>query len=175
MTVFEDARGPNVRELRQAQRRLSPAELKALIADYEAGGRVRAGEGLRAAAHNGRWARRSRWQDSTGDDRGADRGGDPSVPGRVGAAQPGSALGRGGSDDPSSACRASGDDRAGRAQEARRSGVANGVAYQPAVGPVWSAAITIAASASVRAWSMSAASSGRREKRSRVATTQQPT
>jgi DNA-binding transcriptional regulator LsrR (DeoR family) len=40
MTVFEDARGPNVRELRQAQRRLSPVELKALIADYEAGGRV---------------------------------------------------------------------------------------------------------------------------------------
>jgi hypothetical protein len=40
VTVFEDARGPNVRELRQAQRRLSPAELEALIADYEAGGRV---------------------------------------------------------------------------------------------------------------------------------------
>ena len=40
MTVFEDARGPNVRVLRQAQRRLSPAELAALIADYEAGTRV---------------------------------------------------------------------------------------------------------------------------------------
>ena len=40
MPVFEDARGPNVRELRQAQRRLSPAELEALIADYEAGGRA---------------------------------------------------------------------------------------------------------------------------------------
>jgi len=40
VTVFEDARGPNVRELRQAQRRLPPAELEALIADYEAGGRV---------------------------------------------------------------------------------------------------------------------------------------
>ncbi|MGH2904757.1 MAG: hypothetical protein ACRDK7_14420 [Solirubrobacteraceae bacterium] len=40
VTVFEDARGPNVRELRQVQPRLSPAELKALIGDYEAGGRV---------------------------------------------------------------------------------------------------------------------------------------
>ena len=40
MTVFEDARGPNVRELRQAQRRLSSAELKVLIADYEPGDRV---------------------------------------------------------------------------------------------------------------------------------------
>ena len=40
VTVFEDARGPNVRVLRQAQRRLSPAELKALIAAYEAGARV---------------------------------------------------------------------------------------------------------------------------------------
>ena len=40
VSVFEDARGPNVRELRQAQRRLSPAELEALIAEYEAGGRV---------------------------------------------------------------------------------------------------------------------------------------
>jgi hypothetical protein len=40
VTVFEDARGPNVRELRQAQRRLAPAELEALIAGYEAGGRV---------------------------------------------------------------------------------------------------------------------------------------
>ena len=40
MTVFEDARGPNVRVLRQAQRRLSPAELEALIAEYEAGARV---------------------------------------------------------------------------------------------------------------------------------------
>jgi hypothetical protein len=38
--VFEDARGPNVRELRQDQRRLSPPELEALIADYEAGSRV---------------------------------------------------------------------------------------------------------------------------------------
>jgi hypothetical protein len=38
--VFEDPRGSNVRELRQAQRRLSPAELEALIADHEAGGRV---------------------------------------------------------------------------------------------------------------------------------------
>lgn len=36
VTVFEDPRGPNVRELRQAQRRLSSAELEALIADYEA-------------------------------------------------------------------------------------------------------------------------------------------
>jgi DNA-binding transcriptional regulator LsrR (DeoR family) len=40
VTVFEDARGPNVRVLRQAQRRLSPAELEALIAEYEAGARV---------------------------------------------------------------------------------------------------------------------------------------
>lgn len=40
MTVFEDARSPNVRELRQAQRRLSPAELEALIAECEAGARV---------------------------------------------------------------------------------------------------------------------------------------
>lgn len=40
VTVFEDARGPNVRELRQAQRRLAPAELEALIAEYEAGARV---------------------------------------------------------------------------------------------------------------------------------------
>ena len=38
--MFEDARGPNVRELRQAQRRVSPAELEALIAEYEAGARV---------------------------------------------------------------------------------------------------------------------------------------
>ena len=40
MTEFEDARGPNVRVLRQVQRRLSPAELEALIAEYEAGARV---------------------------------------------------------------------------------------------------------------------------------------
>ena len=40
MTVFEDARGPNVRALRQAQRRLSPTELQALIAEYEGGARV---------------------------------------------------------------------------------------------------------------------------------------
>ena len=40
MTVFEAARGPNVRVLRQAQRRLSPAELETLIAEYEAGARV---------------------------------------------------------------------------------------------------------------------------------------
>ena len=40
VTVFEDARGPNVRVLRQAQRRLSLAELEALIAEYEAGARV---------------------------------------------------------------------------------------------------------------------------------------
>ncbi|MGH9057228.1 MAG: hypothetical protein ACRDYY_15415, partial [Acidimicrobiales bacterium] len=40
VTVFEDARGPNVRVLRQTQRRLSPAELEALIAEYEAGARV---------------------------------------------------------------------------------------------------------------------------------------
>ena len=40
MTVFEDARGPNVRVLRQVQRRLSPAELEALIAEYDAGARV---------------------------------------------------------------------------------------------------------------------------------------
>jgi hypothetical protein len=40
VTVFKDARGPNVRMLRQAQRRLSPAELEALIAEYEAGARV---------------------------------------------------------------------------------------------------------------------------------------
>ena len=40
VTVFEDARGPNVRALRQAQRRLAPAELEALIAEYEAGARV---------------------------------------------------------------------------------------------------------------------------------------
>lgn len=37
---FEDARGPNVRELRCVQRRLSPLEIEALIADYEGGGRV---------------------------------------------------------------------------------------------------------------------------------------
>lgn len=40
MAVFEDARGPNVRVLRQAQRRLSSAELEALIAEYEGGARV---------------------------------------------------------------------------------------------------------------------------------------
>jgi hypothetical protein len=40
VTVFEDRRSPNVRELRQAQRRLSPAEVEALIADCEAGGHV---------------------------------------------------------------------------------------------------------------------------------------
>jgi hypothetical protein len=40
VTVFEDARGPNVRVLRQAQRRLSPAELATLIAEYQAGARV---------------------------------------------------------------------------------------------------------------------------------------
>jgi DNA-binding transcriptional regulator LsrR (DeoR family) len=40
VTMFEDARGPNVRVLRQAQRRLAPAELEALIAEYEAGARV---------------------------------------------------------------------------------------------------------------------------------------
>lgn len=37
VTVFEDARGPSVRVLRHAQRRLSAAELEALIAKYEAG------------------------------------------------------------------------------------------------------------------------------------------
>jgi hypothetical protein len=40
VTEFGDARGPNVRVLRQAQRRLSPPELEALIAEYEAGVRV---------------------------------------------------------------------------------------------------------------------------------------
>jgi len=40
VTVFEDARGPNVRELRQAQRGLSPTDVEALIAEYEAGARV---------------------------------------------------------------------------------------------------------------------------------------
>jgi hypothetical protein len=40
VTVFEDARGPNVRVLRQAQRRLAPAELEALIVEYEAGARL---------------------------------------------------------------------------------------------------------------------------------------
>jgi DNA-directed RNA polymerase specialized sigma24 family protein len=38
---FEDARGPNVRELRCVQRRLSQPEVEALLADYEAGGRFR--------------------------------------------------------------------------------------------------------------------------------------
>lgn len=37
---FEDARGLNVRELRYLQRRLSPVEAEALLADYEAGRRV---------------------------------------------------------------------------------------------------------------------------------------
>jgi hypothetical protein len=37
---FEDARGPNVGALRYVQRRLSPPEVEALLADYEAGGRV---------------------------------------------------------------------------------------------------------------------------------------
>jgi hypothetical protein len=37
---FEDARGPNVRELRCVLRRLSAHEVEALLADYEAGGRV---------------------------------------------------------------------------------------------------------------------------------------
>jgi hypothetical protein len=37
---FEDARGPNVREARCVQRRLAPVEVEALIADFEAGGRV---------------------------------------------------------------------------------------------------------------------------------------
>lgn len=36
---FEDARGPNVHELRCVQRRLSPPEVEALVADYQAGGR----------------------------------------------------------------------------------------------------------------------------------------
>jgi predicted DNA-binding protein (UPF0251 family) len=40
VTVFEDARGPNVRALRQEQRRLSPPELEALIAEYQAGAGV---------------------------------------------------------------------------------------------------------------------------------------
>jgi hypothetical protein len=40
VTVFEDARGPNVRVLRQGQRRLSSAELKGLLAEYDAGARV---------------------------------------------------------------------------------------------------------------------------------------
>jgi hypothetical protein len=40
VAVFEDARGPNVRVLRQAQRRLATAEVEALIAEYEAGARV---------------------------------------------------------------------------------------------------------------------------------------
>jgi AraC-like DNA-binding protein len=44
VTVFEDARGPNVRMLRQAQRRLSPAELEALIAKHVArAGKTRPG------------------------------------------------------------------------------------------------------------------------------------
>jgi AraC-like DNA-binding protein len=43
---------------------------------------------------------------------------------------------------------------------------------QSGAGPVWSVATTITTRALVRAWSMSAASSGRRESRSRVATTQ---
>ena len=38
--VLEDARGPNVRELRHVQRRLSRPEIEALVADYEAGQRV---------------------------------------------------------------------------------------------------------------------------------------
>src|SRR5205807_8348465 len=38
--AFEDARGPNVRELRHVQRRLSRPELEALVAAYEAGPRV---------------------------------------------------------------------------------------------------------------------------------------
>jgi hypothetical protein len=38
--VIEDARGPNVRELRHVQRRLSRPEVEALVADYEAGKRV---------------------------------------------------------------------------------------------------------------------------------------
>ena len=38
--VFEDARDPNVRELSHVQRRLSRPEIEALVADYEAGGRV---------------------------------------------------------------------------------------------------------------------------------------
>lgn len=37
---FENVRGPNVRELRCVQRRLSPVEAEALITDYEAGGRA---------------------------------------------------------------------------------------------------------------------------------------
>jgi hypothetical protein len=37
---FEDARGPDVRQLRCVQRRLSPAEVEALLADYDAGGWV---------------------------------------------------------------------------------------------------------------------------------------
>jgi transposase-like protein len=39
--VFEDTRGPNVRELCSVQRRLSQPEIEALVADYEAGERVR--------------------------------------------------------------------------------------------------------------------------------------
>jgi hypothetical protein len=35
--VIEDARGPNVRELRHVQRRLSRPEVEALVADYEVG------------------------------------------------------------------------------------------------------------------------------------------
>jgi DNA invertase Pin-like site-specific DNA recombinase len=37
---FEDARGPNVRELRCIQRRLQRPEVEALLADYESGARV---------------------------------------------------------------------------------------------------------------------------------------
>ena len=46
-----------MRELRKAQPRLLPAELEALIADDEAGGRV--GEGVGASSHDGRGARGS--------------------------------------------------------------------------------------------------------------------
>jgi DNA-binding MarR family transcriptional regulator len=39
--MFEDAWGPNVRELCSVQRRLSQPEIEVLVADYEAGERIR--------------------------------------------------------------------------------------------------------------------------------------
>jgi hypothetical protein len=72
VAVFEDARGPNVRVLRQAQRRLAPAELEALIAEYEAGGRVGELAKVYGLHRTTRQAPCPCGQDPAGHDRGAD-------------------------------------------------------------------------------------------------------
>ena len=61
---FEDARSPNVRELRCVQRRLSAHEVEALRADCEGRRACRgAGQGLRHPLHHGVSARGTGGQD----------------------------------------------------------------------------------------------------------------